>query len=226
MKRNFKQHWSLKLKFTYTDIMNLYLKSDRVLCCSGPSQSGKTHFILQLLERREELFNQPIKKVLWCYGILNSQLQNLLMEKDYQIHRGLPTESDIEPNSICVLDDLLTESENSKEVTNMCTRVAHHKSCFIILIVQNLFPSGKDSRTRSLNTHYYVIFKNPRDKLQFETFARQIDPHKSKSLIAAYEDATKRPHGYFFIDFTQECPDSMRYRTNVLDIPVVIYKLI
>ena len=39
----------------------------------------------------------------------------------------MPSEKHIEPNSVCVMDDLLTESESSKEVTNMCTRIAHHK---------------------------------------------------------------------------------------------------
>ena len=117
---------------------------------------------------------------------------------------------DIEPNSVYVMDDLLTESESSKEVTNMCTWLAHHKPCFIILIVKNLFLSGKESRTRSLNTYLYVIFTYPRDKLQPEIFARQIDPHKAKYLISAYEDATQLPHGYLLIDFTQDCLDSMQ----------------
>ena len=206
--------------------MDFRLKADRVMCVAGPSQSGKTHFVLELLEQRDELFRSPLKKVLWCYGIHDPNLQRTLQAKGYESHRGLPSENDIEPNSICLLDDLLTESEASKEVTNMCTRLAHHKPCFIILILQNLFPGGKESRTRSLNTHYYVIFKNPRDKLQFETFARQINPHRSKELILAYEDATRKLHGYLFIDFTQDCPDTIRYRTNVLDPPVHIYKII
>ena len=206
--------------------MDLRLKSDRVICIAGPSQCGKTQFVLKLLDNRHEVFTSPINKVLWCYGIPDGQLQQCLLEKRYSAHRGLPNETNIERNSICVLDDLLTESESSKDVTNMCTRLAHHKSCVIILIVQNLFPAGKESRTRSLNTHYYVIFKNPRDKLQLETFARQIDPHKSKNLISAYEDATKVPHGYLFIDFTQDCPDNLRYRTHVLCPPITVYKLL
>ena len=205
--------------------MDVRFKSDRVMCVTGPSQSGKTQFVLQLLQRRGEQFQRPLNKVLWCFGIPDPQLQHVLQEKGYQAHRGLPKESDIEPMSICVLDDLLTESETSKDVTNMCTRVAHHKSCFIILIMQNLFPAGKESRTRSLNTHYFVIFKNPRDKLQLETFARQINPHKVKGLIEAYEDATREPHGYLLIDFTQDCPEHMRYRTHIFEPPVIIYKL-
>ena len=206
--------------------MDFRLRTDRVCCVSGPSQAGKTEFVLKLLEQRHELFRKPLDKVLWCYGIHNPNLNNLLQSKGYKTLRGLPKERDIEPNSICVLDDLLTESESSKEVTNMCTRAAHHKPCFVIIISQNLFPKGKDARTRSINTHYFCIFKNPRDKLQFETLARQISPTRSKDLIAIYEDATRRPHGYLFIDFTQECDDDIRYRTDILDPPLIFYRLV
>ena len=171
--------------------MDLRLRSDRVCMVSGPSQSGKSEFVIKLLDQRHEMFQQPLHKILWCYGIHDSNLIHRLQSKGYTTMRGLPKESDIEPNSICVLDDLLSESEASKEVTNMCTRVAHHKPCFFIFISQNLFPAGKEARTRSLNTHYYVIFKNPRDKLQFETLARQISPLRSKNLIAIYDDATR-----------------------------------
>ena len=183
--------------------MDFRLQSDRVMSISGPSQSGKTEFVLRLLDQRNELFVNALDKILWCYGIHDGNLLNTLRTKGYQTLRGVPKEEDIEPNSVCVLDDLLSESEASKEVTNMCTRAAHHKPCFVILISQNLFPGGKEARTRSLNTHYYVIFKNPRDKLQFEILARQISPTRSKSIVAVYEDATRMAHGYLFIDKIQ-----------------------
>ena len=147
-----------------------------MMCVSGPSQSGKTEFVLKLLAQKDDLFRNKLNKVLWCYGIHDIKLVGHLQSRGYKTLRGLPKEQDIEANSICVLDDLLSESESSKEVTNMCTRAAHHKPCFVIFISQNLFPGGKEARTRSLNTHYYVIFMNPRDKFQFEMLARQISP--------------------------------------------------
>lgn len=206
--------------------MDFRLHNDRAMCVTGPSQSGKTHFVLNLLESRNELFRKPIESVLWCYGIENESFQNVLRGKGYQTHYGLPQISDIKKNSICILDDLLQESENSKNVTNLFTKAAHHLPCFIIFISQSLFPGGKDARTRSLNTHYYVIFKNPRDKLQFEMLSRQIAPHQSKSLTDVYLDATSGSHGYLFIDFTQECPDEYRYRSNILNLPTICYKLL
>ena len=206
--------------------MDFRFYNDRAMCVTGPSQSGKTQFVLKLLEMRNEVFRKPVENVLWCYGIKNNEFQSLLQSKGYQTHYGLPQMSDIRPHSICIVDDLLQESENSKDVTNMFTKASHHLPCFIIFITQSLFPGGKDARTRSLNTHYYIIFKNPRDKLQFEMLSRQIAPHKSKSLRDVYLDETNEPHGYLFIDFTQECPDEFRYRSNVLNIPSYCYKLL
>lgn len=205
--------------------MDFRLLSDRTMCIVGPSQSGKTHFIIQLLDQRNELFQTPIKSVKWCYGIHDFPLQNTLVSKGYEVSHGIPKEDELKPNSICVLDDLIGESENSKEVTNMFTKAAHHLPCFIIFVSQNLFPNGKESRTRSLNTHYYIIFKNPRDKLQFQVLARQMIPNNSKLLVEIFQDATQRPHGYLLIDLTQECPDKYRFRANILDTPMLIYKL-
>jgi UDP-N-acetyl-D-mannosaminuronic acid transferase (WecB/TagA/CpsF family) len=42
--------------------------------------------------------------------------------------------------------------------------------------VQNLFHRGKHHRTISLNAHYMVVFKNPRDVLQIMALANQMYP--------------------------------------------------
>ena len=206
--------------------MDLRLHSNRTMMVCGPSHAGKSSFVMQLLDLRHEMFRDIPKRVVWCYGIYQHEVIQRLHEKGYETHRDIISESEIRPHDVIVLDDLLHESKNSQDVTTMFTRAAHHKPCFIIFIMQNLFPPGKESRTRSLNTHYYTIFKNLRDKLQFEMLARQVAPHKSKALIDVYMDATEAAHGYLFIDFTQECPDIYRYRTNILQTPILVYKLL
>jgi hypothetical protein len=45
--------------------------------------------------------------------------------------------------------------------------------------------------------------------------ARQVHPQNSASLYKAYLDATKKPHGYFILDFAQDTDTLLRYRTNV-----------
>ena len=67
------------------------------------------------------------------------------------------------------------------------------------------------------------IFKNPRDKAQFSFLARQMFPGNSKFLSESYEDATKTPHGFIFLDFKQDTPDCLRVRANILDKESIVY---
>ena len=206
--------------------MDLHLRCNRTMCIVGPSHSGKTHLTLQLLDRRYELFDCQPNRVVECYGIYQHDLHRECAVRGFKVQPGIITTAEIQPFDIIVLDDLITESKISREVTNMFTKAAHHKPCFIIFIMQNLFPSGKEARTRSLNTHYYCIFKNPRDKSQIEFLARQIAPRNSKGILQIFEAATEKAHSYLFIDFTQECPDEFRYRTNLFEKPMQIFKLL
>ena len=205
--------------------MDFRLRCNRTMCVVGPSHSGKTTFTLELLDRRNEIFDCQPNRVIWCYGIYQHELNAILNKKGYIVHPGIIPVSKIQPYDIVVFDDLLNESTSSKEVTDMFTKTAHHKPCFIIFIMQNLFPPGKESRTRALNTQYYIIFKNPRDKSQLEVLARQILPRKSKSLIDLFETVTQKAHNFLLIDLTQECPEEFRYRSNIFEKPMYTYKL-
>ena len=204
--------------------MDFRLHCDRTLIIAGPSQSGKTTFVLDLLDQRDVAFKCNINRVVWCYGIYQPKLNALLQSKGFILHSNIVDVSDIQPYDIVVLDDLIHESKNSQDVTAMFTRAAHHKPCFIIFLMQNLFPPGKEARTRSLNTHYYVILKNPRDKSQIEFLARQILPRQPKTLVNIFEAATEKPHSYLFLDLTQECPEEYRFRSNLFDPPIIIYR--
>lgn len=205
--------------------MDFRLFCDRTMCIAGPSQSGKTSFVLNLLDRRDELFRCKTNRVIWCYGIYQPKLNSLLQRKGYIVHDNIININDIQPYDIVVLDDLIQESKNSQDVTSMFTRAAHHKPCFIIFIMQNLFPPGKESRTRSLNTHYYVILKNPRDKSQIEFLARQVLPRHPKVLVEIFEEATQKPHSYLFLDLTQECPDDYRFRSDIFEKPMSLFRV-
>ena len=208
-----------------TSIMDFRLHCNRTMCVVGPSHSGKTTFVLNLLEHRKEMFNCETNRVVWCYGIYQHKLHQQLQQRGYVLHPNIVSIEDVQPYDIIVLDDLLHESKNSQEVTAMFTKAAHHKPCFIIFIMQNLFPPGKEARTRSLNTHYLVLFKNPRDKSQVEFLARQVKPRNPKALIEVFETATEKPHSYLFLDLTQECPDAYRLRSSLFEKPMILYRM-
>ena len=78
-----------------------------------------------------------------------------------------------------------------------------------------MFDKNKENRTISLNSHYLVLFKNPRDATQIVNLAKQMYPGQNRFLKEAYSDATSRPYGYLLIDLKQNTPDSIRIRTNI-----------
>ena len=85
----------------------------------------------------------------------------------------------------------------------------------VIYIVQNLFHQGKGDRSISLNSHYLVLLKNPRDKLQILTLAKQMYPGRTYFFLNQYEEAVREPYGYLLIDLKTTTQDDCRLRTNV-----------
>ena len=61
-----------------------------------------------------------------------------------------------------------------------------------------------------------MLFKSPRDKQQVSMLARQVYAGKVQEFMAAYEEATSRPHGYLMLDLKPTTDDQQRLKTNVL----------
>jgi len=130
---------------------------------------------------------------------------------------GLPQLSDkvfdgSEPSLIAVDDHM---SDINQVVADIFTKISHHRNISILHFTQNLFDKNKYARTISLNAHYLVLFKNPRDAGQFSILARQLYPSSWKFAIEAYKDATSAPYGYLLIDLKPEQDERCRLRTNV-----------
>lgn len=93
----------------------------------------------------------------------------------------------------------------------MFTKIAHYTPCFIVFIMQNLFQKGRHARTRSLNGHYLVLFKNPQDHMQVDLLGRQMYPQNSKFLTSAYE--VNKAFSNLCIELNHK---EMRVRSNIL----------
>jgi len=65
-----------------------------------------------------------------------------------------------EPSLIVVGDHI---SDINQIVADILTKISHHRNISILHLTQNLFDKNKYARTISLNAHYLVLFKNPRD---------------------------------------------------------------
>ena len=69
--------------------------------------------------------------------------------------------------------------------------------------------------TISLNSHYLVLFKNPRNVGQFSILARQMYPSGFKFAVEACRDATKRPFGFLFVDLKPQQDERYRFKTSI-----------
>lgn len=188
-------------------------KNDSVIIVAGPSASGKTVFVTNLVQYKNDLFRKPIPSVKWFYSAEGGS-----PPKGVTAIMGLVKGwSDyINPWDMVVIDDLLVETANDKTLTAAFTRLAHHKPCTLVYITQNLFHKSTDARTRSLNMHYLVMMKNPRDASQISHIARQMYPKASEALVEAYHSVTHNsPYSYLLMDFHQDTPAELRIRTNI-----------
>ena len=73
--------------------------------------------------------------------------------------------------NLLIIDDQMTEAADSKTLSNLFTKGAHHKNLTVLYLVQNVYNKSKSQRTVSLNTHYNVVFRNERDASQFRSLA-------------------------------------------------------
>lgn len=86
-------------------------------------------------------------------------------------------------NNMIVIDHQMTETSNNKRIINLFTKGSHDRNLSVIFLTQNLYFQGKILRTLSLNAAHFILFKNPRDKLQMMTLGKQMYPGKTEQFI-------------------------------------------
>ena len=71
-------------------------------------------------------------------------------------------------------------------------------------------------RNISLNAHYIVLFKSPRDRQENSILVKQVNPGRVQEFMKSYDKATSRPHGYLMLDLKPTTDDEIRLKTNIL----------
>ena len=158
------------------------------------------------------MINPKPTKIVYCYGEYQS-----LFAKYHQVefNEGLPDISKFDGTQplLLIINDLMDET--NANVERIFTRMSHHRNISVVYITQNMFPQNKHARTISLNAHYMILFKNPRDAGQFAVLARQMYPSGSKFAVEAYRDATGEPYGYLLVDLKPDTDERYRLRTKI-----------
>ncbi len=145
---------------------------------AGPTSSGKSNFVRNMIKCRNFLFDRNIKNVYIVCSNIQNIYEDLVKTKDVKkIFYEMPTENEIldiakigkkKGGTILILDDILPEIEKASNfIQKLFTETCHHNDMSVFLCVQNLFYNNGVFRTLSRNAGYLIPFKNPRDKVTF-----------------------------------------------------------
>ena len=202
------------------------------ICISGQTGSGKTEWTKRFLENLPDMYTRdPPTHVLYCYGIHQPIFDRLEQTiPNFVSKEGLPSDEELNDftrdrrHKLIIIDDLIHEVVQNKNMELLFTQGTHHRCVSVILITQNLFQQGKHARTIALNTWYMVLMQNVRDVSQVGTLGRQLYPGKVKGFMKAYEDALKE--GYLLVDMSPRGDNKYRLRTGIFpgQFPIV-YRL-
>ena len=177
------------------------------------TQSDKTSLVLSLIERADDVIETPPERFIWCYNKFPPDADDI--DKEIEFVDGLPDMNGLLGDSkrALIVIDLILETNHS--MSKLFTKRSHHRNVSVIYVNQNLSVKSKENITISLNTHYIVFFKNPRDASQIACLGRQIYPNDVKHFNEAFDDATQQRHKYLLIDCKQSTLDECSLRASV-----------
>ena len=212
-------------------MIDFRLENDSSMIISGPSKSGKTSFVIELLRRKDTMFRHPIRRVYWFHGAAQGDVHDKLRrDMGVIMKQGIPTEDDFEPvqqYDLIVLDDLQNEMKTDSNITSLFLKQSHHRQFFVIVLQQNIY-GDKEQRYRNANAHYWVAFNNPRNQRQLSDFLSRMYASGGKRAVEGIFKhilETDGNYGYLFVDFTPDMRADLRLRSHIFTSPMRIFKV-
>jgi len=170
---------------------------------------------------KDRFFDTSVKRILYCYSefqpIFKRYSRKSSSRRIIHFRKGIPTFKDRifdgKRPSLLILDDL-ADSVN-QFIADIFTKISHHRNLSVVYVCQNLFDKNRFHRTISLNSHYIVLLRNPRDTLPVSNLARQIFAGDWRFATEAYKEATRNQFSYLLFDLHPSTDERLRLRTNV-----------
>lgn len=196
---------------------DLFLLPSRIII-AGYSNSGKTTLCQDIIVAHHAKFSS----IIYC-GVTEHPLQSHTeIARKLTISKGIVNPFEYtdgvvgDKGLLLILDDLFMEASDNKFVTEAFT-AGRHSKISVILITQNVFHSGKFSRSISLNCSQYVLMKN-RDVGQIEVLGRQLfGKRKGSDFAEIYKRALSyNRYGYLLVDLGANTPEELQLRTNIV----------
>lgn len=185
---------------------------------AGPSCSGKSTLIRDMILNRSRSFKEEPKKIIYFCKHKHSVSQKI--KHLVEIRTNFPVEDDFQNSSKqciwMILDDMQEEAVKSSLISD-AFRHARHENISIILVLHNLFSQRKESREISLNMNGVFIMRSVRDLTQIKVLSSQLTPHMPDKLSKIYFNYITTPYSYIFVDLEISQSELFRYRSRVFD---------
>jgi len=183
------------------------------ICISGPSQSGKSEFIVNLVKNRSVLFSSEFTRILYCIPESLSLTHNPIFESlkasfpATQLVIGLPDVSKLNLKfdklpKLLIIDDLMTEFLSNQNMVKLLSVEVHHFNISLIFTLQNIYAPSKFGTTLSRNINYKILFSNRLDLREMRNLSLQIcnqPSFLSESFELLYKEFNTEP-AYIVID--------------------------
>lgn len=154
----------------------------------GPSQSGKSEWIVKLIKNRADLFTAQFQQIVYCIPENLQHSPNPIFEKikllfpSVQLVLGLPDTLKLNLTfdtmpKLLIIDDLMSEFLASYEMVKLLSIEVHHYNITTIVTLHNLFAPSKYGRTHARNVNYKILFNNRLDLREARNISLQICNH-------------------------------------------------
>ena len=185
---------------------------------AGPSGSGKSDLTERLLKEKTVFQHKP-NKIVYCFDRWQPRFER--MKKHMHFHKGIPDATRLSKwfgpskGGVLILDDLMAEGGQDKQVLDLFTKDSHHRNITVLYLTQDLFPPGKFSKTINRNAHYLIAFKNPRDQTGIRNVLTQAYPADWREKLDLFKRVTSRPFGYLMLDLHPASNDRFRFWSHL-----------
>ena len=189
----------------------------------GPSRSGKTTLVQDLLLNLNNFSSEPPKKIIFIYAIWQPVYDK--MKADGLVDVFVQDNSELESQLtnymtgeevLFIFDDMIN-SKNINYISDLFMIQGRHKNVSLVFISQQGFRNDDAFRSISNNTNYMILMKNDRNILEIQNLAKQITPGPQPLMMQIYRKATADAYSYLFINFTNECRRETKYLSHLFD---------
>ena len=164
---------------------NLMLKAPFSMIVSGPSQSGKSTFLYEIVKHRLEVCSQKYGRIIYCQSNSFSHKNQAFIKKlqeqfpTLELCQGLPKLAELNLTlnnlpSLLLIDDLMEEVLNSSSIVQLVANDVHNYNISVVIVFQNYFAQGRHGKTLVRNCHYRVFFYNRIEQLELRNISSQI----------------------------------------------------